>query len=287
MKRISSKQNGFFKRFIINVPFVLIVALAAACFFFGATLIFYCFVTAAAFKSAMISLVLLGAGFILTGAGLGLIKAFKLYHDFYDVQMGWQYPDRKPKEDVTVVDGKKPFKAYLTPSNFALAFLLVGAIFTIISAALGCISRDKWVQAIGPYREAHGYFAEVQSRNVTLSIENSAEHVSTLTRIDIDLITKQAVIVFTDDEEQLGHLTLKAYVSYEDQLRFSCDSQPITYFSISESPAPSSEKSALDKLIFFADDILKSVPSEKQIVIYLPSFLKNSVTVNGEYILAQ
>lgn len=287
MKRISTKKNSFIKRLLINIPFVLIVTLTAACFFGGAILIFYCFVTAAAFHSAMISLILVGAGLILIGAGLGLILAFKRYYAFYDKQMGWEYPDRKPQEEVTTVYGKKPLKAYFSLSNIALAFLLFGAIFTIISAALGCINRDNWVDAIRPYREEHGYYGDVQKIAPSFSVEDSSTHEYTLENIDIDLISKQVVVIFTDDRDKLGLLTVEAYISYKEQLTFAHDSQPITYFSISETPQPETPETTLDKLLFFAEDVLRSVPSEKQVKVYLPLALKDKVTINGEYIIAK
>ena len=287
MKRISTQKNSFLKRLLINIPFVLIVTLTAACFFGGAVLVFYCFVTAAAFHSAMISLILIGAGLILIGAGLGLILAFKRYYVFYDKQMGWEYPDRKPPEDVTTVDGKKPLKAYFSLSNIALAFLLFGAIFTIVSAALGCISRDKWVSAIRPYREDHGYFGDVQKIALSFSVEDASAHDYTLEEIDVDLISKQVIVIFTDDSDKLGLLTVEAYISYKDQLTFANDSPPITRFSISETPAPETPETTLDKLLFFAEDVLRSVPSEKQVRIYLPLALKDKVQINGDYILAK
>lgn len=287
MKRISTRKNSFVKRLLINIPFVLIVALIAACFLSGAILVFYCFVTAVAFHSAMVSLILVGAGLLLVGAGLGLIVAFKRYYAFYDKQMGWQYPDRAVPAEKSAVDGKKPLKAYFSLSNFALLFLAIGAVLTVISAALGCISRDKWIAVIGPYREQHGYFQDVRHMQLKFAVEDSSSHEYTLREINVDLLSKEAVIIFTDDPQYLGYLTLDAYVSYEGQLSCACDSQPISYFTISEKPAPSARETALDKLLFFADDILKSVPSEKQIIIYLPSELEDNIVVDGPVIYAK
>lgn len=287
MQRVSTQKNSFLKRLLINIPFVLIVALDVACFFAAGVAIFYCVVTAIAFKSAMISLILVGAGCILTGAGLGLIMGFKRYHRFYDKQMGWTYPDRKQPEETTTVQDKKPLKAYFTLSNVAFAFLLVGAVFTIVSAALGCISREKWVEAVGPYRESHGYLQDVKRVELAFSVEDQYTHAYSLETIEIDLLSKQAVIIFTDDKDKLGLLTIEAYESYAGQLSFAYDKQPVTRFSISETPPPASSNGAIDKLLFFADDILKSVPSEKQIKIYLPLSLKDKVEIVGERIIAK
>lgn len=289
MKRIGTRKNSFLKRLLINIPFVLIVALIAACFFAGGTLIFYCVVTAVAFHSAMISLVTLGAGFILVGAGLGLIIAFRRYHDFYDKQMGWEYPDRKDKDEsvdkpVTEVSSQKPLKSYFSLSNISLAILAVGAVFTIISAALGCINRDNWLAAVGPYREARGYYADVKLVNYPVFIEDSATHSYIVDTVELELLTKEAVIVYTDDSDKLGKITAKAYLSYEHQVDFYLSGRT---YRVVENPAPEPVNDALDKLLFFADDVLKSVSSEKQIVIYVPYALKGKLEIKGNYIEAK
>lgn len=288
VKRITEKQNGFWKRALINIPFVLMCLLMTVCFGGGVLFVFYCFVTAAAFKSAMISLVLLGAGLILIGAGLGLIIAFRRYYKFYDKQMGWQYPGRAvaPREETSSVDGKKPLKAYFTLSNISLAILAVGAVFTIISAALGCISRDSWVDAIGPYREAHGYLADVQRIAPEYhDIIDQSSHQYTVEEIDLNLISKEAVIIFTDDQSKLGMISVEAYISYNGQLSIGMSGGKI--LTVTERPAPDTEKTALDKLLFFANDILRSVPSEKQIHIYLPAQLRDTVRIVGDHIVAK
>ena len=148
MKRISTQKNSFLKRLIINIPFVLIVALMAVCFLGGAVLFIYSVVTAVAFHSAMISLLLVGAGLILIGCGVALISAFKKYYAFYDLKMGWVYPDRPspaekaPAKDATSTSFKKPLKAYFSLSTISIVALAIGSLFTIISAALGCVDYD-------------------------------------------------------------------------------------------------------------------------------------------------
>ncbi len=239
-------------------------------------MIFYCVVCACAFRSAMISLILIGAGFILTGSGFGLIAAFKRYYAFYDKSMGWQHPDKTTPEEKTSVEDNFSFKKYLTLPNIALVALLIGSVFTIISAALGCVDRSKWIDAVGPYREAHGYFADVKSRDLKFAIEDPSTHAYDLDEIDFDLISKKAEIVFTDDEDKLGFITVKAFVSYENQLVFAYNEEERT-FSVSENPAPSAPRSALDKLLFFVNDL----PSDKRVIVYLPSALKDVVQLDG------
>ncbi len=290
MKRIPTKENGFFKRLVINIPFVLIVALIVACFFAAATLVFYGIVCTVAFKSAMICLILLGAAFILAAAGLGLILGFKAYYKFYDRVMGWQYVDTAHKEEETptssVVSDKKPISSYFTLSNISLAILAVGAVLTIISAALGSINRENWVKAIGPYREAHGYYEDVHRLLPEYQIENIATHKCTLTTINIDFNGKQAVIIYTTEQERLGKVSVVAYTAFEGQLSFSI-SKDLTTLSLVESPPPDRRKTTLDKLLFFADDILKTIPSENQVLIYVPENFKDDIKIVGDYIVAK
>lgn len=108
MKRIATQKNGFWKRVFINIPFVLLIALMIALFGGGLLLIFYSIASLFAFKSAMIFLILAGAGVIAIGAGLALIVAYRKYFDFYNKKMGWEYPDKPKKEQKSVVDGKNP-----------------------------------------------------------------------------------------------------------------------------------------------------------------------------------
>ena len=138
MKRIATQKNGFWKRVVINIPFILMIALMIALFGGGLLLLFYAIASCFAFKSAMVFLVLAGAGLIAIGIGVGFIDIYKKYYAFYNKKMGWEFPDVPQKEEKTVVsDGKKNNKKYVAVSNSEVAVLAVGAKCTIVSAALG------------------------------------------------------------------------------------------------------------------------------------------------------
>lgn len=287
MKRISTQKNSFLKRLIINIPFVLIVALMAVCFLGGAVLFIYSVVTAVAFHSAMISLLLVGAGLILIGCGVALISAFKKYYAFYDLKMGWVYPDRPspaekaPAKDATSTSFKKPLKAYFSLSTISIVALAIGSLFTIISAALGCVDRANWVAAIGSYKEDRGYYSDVRHLVPQYFVEDIATHDSTLSTVDISLLSKQAVIIYfdlDDPEHEQGYVYVNAYSSYENQIVFSISADKST-LKIVESPAPDYERTAIDKMLFFVGDILRSVPGERQISIYIPSNFKDDVSI--------
>ena len=104
MKRIATQKNGFWKRVVINIPFILMIALMIALFGGGLLLLFYAIASCFAFKSAMVFLVLAGAGLIAIGIGIGFIDIYKKYYAFYNKKMGWEFPDVPQKEEKTVHD---------------------------------------------------------------------------------------------------------------------------------------------------------------------------------------
>lgn len=283
MKRIATQKNGFWKRVAINVPFVLMVALMIALFGGGLLLIFYSIASLFAFKSSMIFLILAGAGLIAIGAGLGLIVAYKKYFEFYNKKMGWEYPDAPKKEDKSVVDGKKTFKDYVTLPNVALVVLALGALFTIISAALGCINRDKWVDDTKTFMESNGYYSNVEHRTHKDTILETGTS-DRINRIEINFIEKQAVIIYTTDTDKLGSVYYDYYVKFSNQLSFTRSKDGTV--TITESAPPLIEETALKKLFFF---IFKDFNVEKQVLIYLPEDTKedmpNYIEIVGEKVI--
>ena len=283
MKRIATQKNGFWKRVAINVPFVLMIALMIALFGGGLLLIFYSIASLFAFKSSMIFLILAGAGLIAIGAGLGLIVAYKKYFEFYNKKMGWEYPDAPKKEDKSVVDGKKTFKDYVTLPNVALVVLALGALFTIISAALGCINRDKWVDDTKTFMESNGYYSNVEHRTHKDTILETGTS-DRINRIEINFIEKQAVIIYTTDADKLGSVNYDYYVKFSNQLSFTRSKDGTV--TITESAPPVIEETTLKKLFFF---IFKDFNVEKQVLIYLPEDTKedmpNYIEIVGEKVI--
>lgn len=260
MKRIATQKNSFWKRVGINIPFVLMIALMVALFGGGALLLFYAFASIFAFESGMIFLIIFGAGTIAIGIGLGFIEIYKKYYDFYNRKMGWIFPDKPQQEEKTVInDGKKSFKEYLTLSNIAIAFLALGAVTTIISAALGCIKRDVWVEETSSFMQSYGYFDEVEHRQLPYESVDGNK----ITEIELDLIDKNVAIVYSDDISQKGFATFDYYIKFENQLVFSRSGGKIT---VTEKSAPETDDT-LKKLFFF---VFEDFDVEKQIVLTLP-----------------
>ncbi len=241
------------------------IALMIALFGGGLLLLFYAIASCFAFKSAMVFLVLAGAGLIAIGIGVGFIDVYKKYYAFYNKKMGWEFPDAPKKEEKTVVsDGKKSFKDYLTVSNIAIAVLAVGAVFTIISAALGCINREKWVEATSTFMNESGFFTEVEHRQTKDSV-NEIEGSDKLNTIVVDFTDKQAVIVYTTDLDKIGFATYDYYIKFENQVIKTRSSGGVV--TLTESPAPKRDDTAIKRLFFF---MFKDFDVEKQVIIYLP-----------------
>lgn len=270
MKRIATKENSIAKRICINIPFILIVLACIIGLSGGALLLFYSIVCAVAFKSAMISLVVAGGAFISFAMGLGFILLYKKYQKFYDNQMGWIYPKKENNVVTKTENTKKSFKDYLTLSNIALLILAIGAVFTMISAALGCTDRTKWVDAVSSFRQYNGYYEDIEHPVVSYPIE-SGEH--PINKIEIELIDKVAVVLYNKDDDKRGMIVIEGYTKYLNQLVVS-RSQDGTII-ISENPSPKRNET-LDKLLFF---VFNDFSVERQVLIYIPDSYKDEIVI--------
>ena len=266
MKRIATQKNGFWKRVGINIPFILMIAAMVALFSGCLLMWFYAIASLFAFKSSMIFLILAGAGTLCLGLGLALIPAYKKYYDFYNKKMGWEFPDKPKKEEKTTVDdGKKSFKDYFTLSNISLAIIALGAVFTIISAALGCINRDTWVDATSSFMKESGYMTEPTN---------------------IDFKDKQAVIIYvgTESPDKLGFVTYDYYIKYENQIVKTRTKDGV--ITLTETPAPKLDDTAIKKIFFF---MFKDFDVEKQVLIYLPEDTRegapNEIKIIGDNVI--
>lgn len=277
MKRIATQKNGFWKRVVINIPFILMIALMVAMFGGGLLLLFYSIASCLAFKSAMVFLVTAGAGLIAIGIGIGFIDIYKKYYAFYNKKMGWVFPDAPEKEEKTVVtDGSKSFKDYLTVSNIAIVVLALGAVFTIISAALGCVKREKWVEALSTFMDESGYYTEVQSRQLQ-------DYTGDVDTIEIDFDDKQALIIYTTDKDKAGFVTYSYYEKYKNQVVITKSNGVVT---LTETPAPKRDDTAIKRLFFF---MFKDFDVEKQVKIYLPDDARegmpNEIKIGGTNVI--
>jgi len=295
MKRIPTQKNSFIKRLLINLPFVAMVLCMIAAFGGSLLFLFYTIVTAIAFKSAMVSLIVLGAALILLGIGLLLIPAFKKYYDFYNKKMGWQYVlsekeqarlEKKQNaeteaENKTVVGARKiSLKKIFSLSNISIAFLALGSVFSVISAALGCIDRDEWVKTVGAYRVEKGYYADVRNEPVRyfLPDENIKEIVVDCSKSPELADRKKVVVNYFDYNEETmndwGYMSIGGYKKFADDFTVSINrTEGVITISIG---VPPKRDSALDKLLFF---VFNDYNAEKQIFISIPSDYKDLIDI--------
>lgn len=288
MKRIATQKNGFWKRVGINIPFVLMIAAMVALFSGCLLLWFYAIASLFAFKSSMIFLILAGAGTLCLGVGLALIPAYKKYYAFYNKKMGWKFPDKPEQEKKTTVnDGKKSFKDYFTVSNVSLAIIALGAVFTIISAALGSINRDTWVNDTADFMKESGYLNEpMHVANLKDTIQKQNVGDEDINTIVVDFKDKQAVIIYvgTESPDKLGFVTYDYYVKYENQVVKTRTKDGV--ITLSESPAPKLDDTTIKKLFFF---MFKDFDVEKQVKIYLPEDTKegavNEIKIVGDNVI--
>lgn len=285
MKRIATQKNGFWKRVGINIPFVLMIAAMVALFSGCLLMWFYAIASLFAFKSSMIFLILAGTGTLCLGIGLALIPAYKKYYDFYNKKMGWEFPDKPKKEEKTTVDdGKKSFKDYFTLSNISLAIIALGAVFTIISAALGCINRDKWVEDTSSFMKESGFYNQVEHRQMKDSVQAQNAGDKNISTIVIDFNDKQAIIIYTSDSDKKGFIVYDYYVKYDDQISRARSKDGV--ITLYEKPAPKRDDTTIKKIFFF---MFKDFDVEKQVLIYLPEDARkgspNEIKIIGEKVI--
>ncbi|MBO4380593.1 MAG: hypothetical protein J5815_00390 [Clostridia bacterium] len=269
MEQIAPKTS--IKDRLLPLPFFLLMTVAVVLMLGALLFLMYSIVLTVAFKSAMVFLIVFAASMICAGFGVLSLNGFFAYGKYYKKRKG-----EIPKTEQKPQNAPKSFKDYLTLQNIALLVLLVGAICAIISADLGVINRDKWVQTIAPYMEKNGYYADINHREVryTLDGEDSPN------KIVVELSSKTAVIIYSEDETKQSFVFVNGYEKYQKQIGLTLDNKTLT---ISEGEQPSLD-GALEKLLFFMFDENKI---EKQIKIYIPASYKDAITLQGEYIIAQ
>lgn len=207
---------------------------------------------------------------------------------FLQQKMGWEFPDKPKKEEKTTVDdGKKSFKDYFTLSNISLAIIALGAVFTIISAALGCINRDTWVDATSSFMKESGYMTEpmhIQNFKDVIQAQNAGD--KNISTINIDFKDKQAVIIYvgTESPDKLGFVTYDYYIKYENQIVKTRTKDGV--ITLTETPAPKLDDTAIKKIFFF---MFKDFDVEKQVLIYLPEDTRegapNEIKIIGDNVI--
>lgn len=275
MDKNTHNTKDTFKKICLFIPFVLLAIFIAAMLCGGLLLIFYSIASIVAFDSAMICLILLGAGLIAIGAGCGLICAFKKYRGFYDKKAN-NIQNEPKKQEKTVVHGSKTFKDYITLSNVALLILLLGGIFTIISAVLGSIKKEEWQSATSSFLTSTGYYETTEHRPLKYSLLEDMD-ASAVSRIEIDLEGKNAVIIYSNSTSQRGWVNIDYYEKFQNQVAVSRSKNGT--ITIKENTAPTHDDTAIKKIFFFMFD---DNSSQKQVLITLPKSEKDNIKITGD-----
>ncbi len=270
MKQIENAKWNNFKEKLLPLPFFLLMTLAVVLFLGGLLFLMYSIILVVALNSAMVFMIVFAASGISVGLGLLSLHGFFAYGKYYKKQKGELVPNAKKDPN------EKTFKDYITLQNVALIVLLIAAVCSIVSAALGCINRDKWVNAISPYMASHEYYADVAFREY----KYNAGGVEDSNKIVIDLDEKNAVIVYTDDPSKQSFVVINGFEKYVKQINVTQANRVIT---ISEGQKPELD-GVLEKLLFFMFDENKI---ERQIKIYIPVSQKDSIIIEGEYIISK
>lgn len=256
-------RKDVFRRILLHIPFVLLVLASILFLSGGALLVFYSFVFVAATASAMMFMITFGGGILAIGAGLGSIEGFKLYLAYYNEQE--KFIRRAPKET------KKKLFSY---GNICLMVMLVGSVCVLISAVLGSLEPKNWLDERSNYMAKNGYFVESQKFETSFNPESRP-----LTSIEIAFENKNAVVIYTDD----SLVTVSGYCKYDNQIAAPAYSESTKSLTLRDTPSPRGD-GATEKLLFFLFDDTKV---QAQVRVYIPLSMKDSITIIGNYVVAQ
>ena len=256
---------------LLPLPFFIIMFVAVLLFLGGLLFLLYSIVLVTATKSPMIFLIVFAASLICFGLGILSLHGFFAY--------GKRYKNRKNGTAVSPsknAQSEKTFKDYITLQNVSLVVLLVGAILAIVSAALGAMNREKWLQATSPYLESHNYYSDVKYREYRYSADTS----DGTNKLVVDFTNKNAVVIYTDDSQKQGFITIDGYEKYVNEIALTKSER--TLF-IQEGEKPNLD-GALEKLLFF---MFNENEIESQIKIYIPTSQKDTISLEGDFVIAQ
>lgn len=260
--KLTSKD--IWRRVLLHIPFVLLIAIALACVLGGLLLIIYAIVLITATSSGMMFNVLFGAGTLSIGFGLLSIEGFIKYLAYYNERE--KFISRPTKTEIK----KSPFSF----SNICLYILVLGSIFVIVSAFLGSVNPDKWVSERSGYMLENGYYEETKTYEVKFDTQDSF----TISKIIIDLDKKNVAVFYTDDV----FVTVKGYQKFPNAIETSLQkSTGVITITDADSPA---EDNALNNMLFFLFD---DNEAEAQIRLYIPSNFKDTISIEGEYVVAK
>lgn len=254
------------KSFIVTT-ILLSIALALLTAVF---LLFFCYaiVMTVATLSAMIFLILFGLSLHFLALAMLCFFGISTVRTKHGLAPLLSKEKRQIKNKGTLLDSSKKNPAPHTVFQVVgLAIFALGVISVVISAGLGAISKDGWTRELSYYRQSRGYHATTK-RLVLNFVENP--------NLKIELTSKNAVVIFDDD---ITKTRLEFYDEFEKQVNIT---QSENTMILTESKAPQLNRT-LDKMLFFIFEPSKNV---QQIKIYIPASLKDTISIEGDYILA-
>ena len=235
------------------VPFPLLIILMIGLFAFGIFATVYASVGYVALESAMIFLITFGVAVLSIGVGLLLIDVYLKYAKRFAKPID----ETSTPAKTTIATEKKMSISY---QNICLIVMAVGAIFILISAGLGAISPDSWRSEIGEYRVSYGYNAEAKTFDVKYDTSNPDKPID---KITLNLDGKNVVVIYTEDDD---------FVSIGGTVK------------ITENAKPTVESDVVADMMFF---LFKENDVEAQIRLYIPIDMKDTIEIDGDYIVAQ
>ena len=287
------KKSETLSKILYALPMAGICVLALAGAGGGVAAFCYAVATAAVWSSAMAAVTFFAAAFLLFGECVLAVCGFFTY-----MRKVWspKFPPsflrekqtssaksenssansettlkNAKNENASVVYGKKKT---LTPQNAGYALLVVSVVFTIAAAALGCMDAEKWVEARTGYMNSKGWYA------VSSDTDLQFDHTS-VKEIEINVSGRDVVVVY-----EFGASRIR--VSYFEKFprEFSValqkdneSGESVLY--ISRSPEPPHD-SAADKMFSF---LFSPNELESQVVITIPSSVKDEIKIVGENII--
>lgn len=289
IKLIIAKMNENTKQKFIGglllFPFIPIITLALAFFALSLTAFIYAVVVAIAFQSPMAFLVFFAGVFICLGLGILNVKLFINYIKYYAKSTGKSLKEKPKTKKVS------DYKKYFTMTNICIFFLLIGSVCAIISAFLGSIHRENWVEAKSSYMIEKGFYEDIEQYSLNFPYtslaktsiktdENGTEY-TTYDDINIKIkVNNKRVILIYDEPSDM--LNVKGYQSFKNQIL--C----IPYYNeglltITETSQPKHDE-AIDKMLWF---LFAENDYESQVQLYIPINYKHSVHIEGDFVIAK
>lgn len=162
---------------------------------------------------------------------------------------------------------------FLTLQNIGYGILLLAVVCVVVSAALGSLDSDNWVEARRAYMESHGYYAE--SAPVKLGFSPNE-----VTEINVYAPDRKVVVVY---DSSFSEIVLEYYELYsgEYSVSKSAVSQDIYVLNITRISEPAHD----DPIDVMLDLCFQPNSIEEQVLITIPAAYRDKITINGDNII--